>query len=618
MINKISYAIALILAVSFQAADALFADQYQQAYTQINLSYPAKSQPLEIPIRQEQSASYGWRPGQKITLRVYVQHTNGQRETLRDIEGRAAWTVSLDSRGEAKVKIVPHFDSFSGRLEITANRNTLYRLTPGMPEGEGMILEKVYEYRFPDGAGLRIHFTDQLLEESGADPFFGKEVLDAATLAYQTITQFQGFAAPGYAFARPDASYAQDPDRVIDIYLGNPSDNNPYTTHGFANQTFKDAPCFDTIKEGPSAYQAMIFLPANYRDFIQSWERINPSSMGRRNIGVDLKGTLMHEMLHVVLFYYNKNLNKDAGTSEAAVSPKKKIDWYVEGLARYFETFGGARHDFFSQGFKETLPDKIRFSRGGSNFFMRYPDQAFTDLRYENAIFWRFLDYRFGMGVIEKLSRQMRGYDQNDFQDALEHASGLSFKELLKRFAMAALLKDFGLKDDSAYLKDIARTRLVYRSANGLSLVDGFGDEKALGARCLTDWIGRWDLAQARLGQLPAGGDNTPKSDVSAWATDFIEIKIADGSESLPWIGVTHRSGGAALALQIMLISKGGSRLERDIDEIPVGATRGLSVADLAAQNSLSPGDVDTVYLLVTNTDRKALSDYEIIAAAAV
>ena len=493
----------------------------------------------------------------------------------------------------------------------------------GAPQAAGgaeeKALEKTREYRFRDGVILKVHFTDQILKGSREDIHFVKEVLDAAVFAYQTITQFQGFSSPGFSFASPNKNYAYDPDRTIDIYLGHPDDSHAYRSHGFDNVSFKDAPCFDTVKVAENQYQAVILLPANYREFISNWEKINPSPLGVRHLSADLRGTLIHEMLHVILFYYNKNLNKDpAFPSDSekahALSRSKRIDWYVEGLARYFEMLAGARHDFFSQGFKQTLPDKIRFSRGGSNYFMRYPDQAFTELRYENALFWRFMDYRYGMPAIEKLSRNLREYRQKDFRSALEEVTGNSFNELLKRFAAAILFKDFGLKDDTIYLKDIARTHLVYREGQ-LFLKDGFGSEKPLGPNCRTDWIGEWDDQRAAFGEVSAAGDTTEESDVSGWTTDFYQIDITGEPASLPWLGLSQGSEGQPLAVQVFLVSKGGSVFKREMGKPRPGRDE---IGDLALnreieKEGLRPKDIDKIYLLITNTDPVTLVDYEIV-----
>ncbi len=592
------------LSTSAPAEEARVAHSAVTPLAAINLSYPQESEPLKIPIREFESLVHGWKKGDKLVVRAWVESRDGTKTALCDRDGKDSWTVQLGGGGRGLLSILPAVDSFAGRLVVTAGGKTIFPV-----RGETATLEKLYEYRFDDGARVRVHFTDQALAENGERVSFAREVLDAAVQAYQTITEFQGFSTKGYSFASPDKTYAYDPDATIDVYLGGPSDDGLFRARS-RDLSFKDAPCFDTLAGGGNRYDAVILVPANYREFIKSWERINPSSLGTRNAEVDLRGTLMHEMLHVILFYYNRNLSHGDQHSHGSEAPRRKIDWYVEGLARYFETFAGARHDFYSQGFKQTLPDKIRFSRGGSNYFMRYPDQAFTDLRYENALFWRFIDHRYGMPVIERLSRDFRGGTHDDFKAALEKATGVSFDELLKRFALSILTRDFGLKDDARYLKEIARTRMVFRGG-ALRLVDGFGAERSLGRRASVDWIGSWDDAAARLGEPPAGGDNTEKSDVSPWATDFVEIGF-DGREKLPWMGIWHRQGGSPLIVQMVVETRAGSTIRRELEPVRVGAAAGLSLSELAASNGLGPADISRVFFLVTNTDSAAVSDYEI------
>lgn len=578
----------VILAGGFSVAFDSF-----NPYAEINMSYPSSRESLTVPVRGEKN--------ERVTLRAFVGHSDGTASFLKDADGRDAWNVRLDDKGEGALSIRLSDDTFTGKVMLSQGAAE----TVETPE----TIEKIYEYRFGDGAKIKVHYTDQMLEAAHEDAYFAKDVLDAAVSAYQTITQFEGFSAPGYAFAHPDKRYAYDPDGTIDVYLGLPMGDASTQIHGFNASTFKDAPCFDTVRVGPHEYQAVILLPANYREFIKNWERINPSPLGSRDVNVDLRGTLIHEMLHAVLFYYNKNLNKALDGGESAAANRKKIDWYVEGLARYFETFAGAKHDFYSQGFRQTLPDKIRFSRGGSNYFMRYPDQAFTDLRYENAIFWRFIDYRFGMGAIEKLSRDVRA--PADFKTELEKVTGQSFKELLKRYAASILFKDFGLKEDAVYLKDIARTRLNYRGG-ALYLVDGYGKEKFLGEECRTDWIGRWGDAAAAIGQPPVAGDNTDKSDVSPWATDFFEIAVDPGEASLPWLGISHLAGGMPLTVQIFVVTKGGSVLRPEMADVPSGGVRGVSLKDFCAAQGLAARDIEKMDVLITNTDDGRASDYQI------
>lgn len=463
--------------------------------------------------------------------------------------------------------------------------------------------ERIRECAFKDGVRIAVHYADADLKAAGENSLFARDVLDAAVLAYQTITEFSGFSAPGFSFADPDTRYAYDADRTIDIYIGDPA----------TDPRFRDAPCFDTLKRSETRYEAVILLPANYKEFIKNWERVNPSSLGHRNVEIDLRGTLTHEMMHVVLFYYNKNLKKD--TEAGAVTPKQKVDWYVEGLARYFETFVGARHDFYSQGFKQTLPDKIRFSRGGSNYFMRYPDQAFTELRYENALFWRFIDHRYGMATIEKLSRDFRGHETADFKARLEAATGVPLEELMKRFADAILFKDFGLKEDAGYLNEIAATRFGYRDG-GLYLLDGYGNERALGTSASVDWIGRWMGTQARLGEAPVAGDSTEKADVSGWATDFHEIAFSAGTARLPWLGVKQLKGGAPLLLQIVLETRTGTPIRLDAGRILPGESGGIGLQQAVSRIGLAAADIERAYVLITNADPEASADYQIVTRA--
>lgn len=611
ILKKNTLSIALVLALlSAVMTPALAASPdlpKTPSYVEINLSNSEKSTPLVIPIDRRQSIAYHWQPWQKIKVWAYVQHPGGRAESLKDRDGKSFWEVRLNSYGEGELKLFPAVENYTGRLIVKGNGKIL---------SMDRAIEKTLEYRFPDGVSIKVYYTDQLLEQSRQESYFPKQVLDAAVSAYQTITQFQGFNTQGYSLAAPDKSYAHDPDKTIDIYLGDPKGGDNFSYHGFNPLSFKDAPCFDTVRVSETGFHGVILLPTNYQDFIKNWETINPSPLGVRNIEVDLRGTLIHEMLHVILFYYNRNLNKDLDGPSASEgieasahgAANKKLDWYVEGLARYFETLAGARHDFYSQGFKQVLPDKIRFSRGGSNYFMRYPDQSFMDLRYENALFWRFMDYRYGMSSIERLSREFRGFESKDFKSALEKVTGDPFSQLLKEFAVSILLKDFGLKEDDVYLKAVARTRLVYRDEE-LYLKDGHGSEKHLGPICRTDWVGEWGDSRARHGGPAAAGDNTERSDVSGWATDYYEIDIDPEARVLPEFDIPTENSNEALTVQVLLVTRGGSTLKRE-----KGAY--TSLEEEIRKEGLTASDIRTIYLLITNTDSLDVIPYQISVRA--
>ena len=462
--------------------------------------------------------------------------------------------------------------------------------------------EKVLITRLSDGVNLKVHYTEEALQKAGENSAFAQEVLDSAVLGYRTIVK-RGFFTTGYTFAEPNKDFAYDPDHTIDVFLGDPEGEDAFLSYGIGRMAFQEAPCFDTVQVGQKAFQAMLLIPTNYRSYIENWGSLNPSPLGARDVAVDLHGTLTHELVHAMLFYYNRNLNPEASEE------KRHVDWYVEGLARYFETFVGAQHDFYSQGFRQVLSNKIRFSRGGSNYFMRYPDQAFTTLRYENAIFWRFIDYKYGMESIEKLSRSFRD-SQGNIQSNLERATGKDFNSLLKDFARAILTKDFGLNENTSYLKDVARTRLILKKGQ-LYLKEG-DEERRLGKTCKTDWVGEWDDVEGVRGEAGVAGDNTKNSDVSPWATDYFEISVEPGSESIPAFQVTHTRGGKALLVQVLVVTHDGSEILKEMEEIPARKKGFLNLDQILEEENITFENVDKIYLLITNSDPEVPSDYKI------
>lgn len=601
--HPICYIFILLIAGSLAVKTAW---ALPSSYTEINLSNSSDPMPLEVRIDSEQSRAYGWGAGQVLSVQAYVLTADGAKNYLKDAAGAERWVLRLNEKAEGELKISPARDAFSGRLVVKANDKTLYATTPFLSESSGKILEKTYEYIFPDGAKIKVHYTDQILKETEAAPDFPREVLDDAVFAYQTITQFHGFNSKGFSFANPDKAYAYDPDKTIDIYIGNPDAENAYSMHGFSSTAFRDAPCFDTQKLSETSYQAVILLPGSYQKFIKNWEKLNPSPLGGRDVHVDLKGTLIHEMLHVIVFYYNKNLNKESHADDVrSSSPEKQVDWYVEGLARYFEMFAGARHDFFSQGFKQILPDKIRFSRGGSNYYMRYPDQPFTKLRYENALFWRFMDERFGMETIESMSRLLR--EDKNFEHVIEEAAQIKMSDLAGEYAAAILFKDFGFKEDSAYLKDIARTRLIYKEGV-FYLVNGAKEPEKLGAVCRTDWIGEWENLKAVPGEGPIAGDNTEISDVSGLATDYVQIDF--NTKKLPTLTLLYEEGGASIDCRVILETRAGSVFTKSYKNISPASAQKIQLQRWADEVKVDAGDIQKTYLLITNTDPAATARY--------
>lgn len=576
---------------------------------EINCRYPESSTEIILPIGSPETERRDTHPRRLTKVRAYVERPGGGREYLRDENGAAEWSVEPDVQAGGQLSFKPDRTSYSGKIRVTLDG----RPAPenGPLQDQPPVLEKVLEHRFEDGARIKVHYTDQILDHAGERQTFPGDVLDAAVTAYQTITEFLGFDTQGYSFARPDTSYAYDADRTVDIYLGAPDGPDAYLGRGFDQSAFRDAPCFDTLNMTDTRYEAIVLLPVRYGQFIRSWEKINPSPLGTRTVDVDLRGTLIHEMLHVILFYYNKNIDKKSHEESADGINPRKTDWYVEGLARYIETFAGARHDFYSQGFKQALPDKIRFSRGGTNYFMRYPDQAFTELRYENALFWRHIDYRYGMEAIERISREFRGGGKLDAK--LSRILGKPFVEVIEDFCAAVYEKDFGLKDDSVYLLDIAATRLDWRDGS-LWMKDGYGqEERSIGQRCRTDWIGSWGEFKARLDEASVAGDATPEADVSAQSSDFVRIAFTDKPPAK--VGVRNLDGEGALTGRIYFHTRGGSQFMRRLGRVAPGARSAIDLDLIAADLGLSRSDFIGCGIIVINPSPEGRVAYEVLAS---
>jgi hypothetical protein len=267
-IQKSFLIVLILLAASAVCADSQAAG-FSTPYTEINLSQPQKNQELSIEIPADQTAVYGWKPGESVLVQFYVDKKNGEKIYLKDIEGNKSWRVQLDKSGAGKLTVKPSPQSFSGRLTVKANNRLIASPTPSFQGNFGKTLEKVQQYTFSDGVTIKVHYTDQMMEESINPELFAREVLDAAVSDYQTITVFKGFSADGYSLANPNYQYAYDPDKTIDIFLGDTSEKTG-TIHGFNAATFKDAPCFDTVKLSNTTYNTVILIPANYTTFIKN------------------------------------------------------------------------------------------------------------------------------------------------------------------------------------------------------------------------------------------------------------------------------------------------------------------------------------------------------------
>ncbi|MBN2097080.1 MAG: hypothetical protein JW714_01225 [Candidatus Omnitrophica bacterium] len=247
----------------------------------------------------------------------------------------------------------------------------------GTAEGVAQTLRQ----ELADGVVLNVHTEDtELLEGSN----YPQEVLQAACSAYQEIVFNQGFNRQNYTFACASQFFAYDSDQTIDIYL-----------------TQVDGPYSLCQPQGGLEYQASIYLPADYNSYR---ERYNITDFDS-----ELKASLTHELLHIITYSYNRNMETTAQSKNSITS--ERWDWYTEGLARYFEALVGYRDEFLSSGFRKNVGDKVMVYKGGVNYFLRYPDRPLNERKYDFALFWQYLHRTYGMEKIEQISSQFRAVD---------------------------------------------------------------------------------------------------------------------------------------------------------------------------------------------------------------
>ena len=421
--------------VSFGFNLGLYAED---EYVEINLSSPDKSQSITISIDKKLAQKFQFLPEQKLIIQAYIDTSDGQRHFIKDAYGNNQWNITLDEQSRGSFTFLPAETNYTGRLTVSANQKVIY--DPGLSNsGNLKTLEFVEECWFEDGAGIKVHYTSQILAESGAGEEFPRQVLAASRDAYKKIVQESGFDREGYSFARADTSYAYDEDKVIDIYIGTSSYRDKFRFHSLDYKDFKDAPFYEMRYEGRYRYSALLAIPADYHSYLsQASKQFGYSD--DIDMSSHLKGALTHEMLHIITFYYNKNL-----LSWYELNPSTKSyeggDWYVEGLARYFETLSGFEDNFYSAGFYQRVNDrKVRYMKGGVNWFMRQPDQRFSELEYDFAIFWQYLYQKFGMEAIEELSCRLRFAEKpreggGDVSMIIEEATGTKFSEVIEGFA---------------------------------------------------------------------------------------------------------------------------------------------------------------------------------------
>jgi hypothetical protein len=278
-----------------------------------------------------------------------------------------------------------------------------------------------------DGAKIRVFYDRKILEGAGLSDDYARYVLRAAKDAYTLLTVECGFSTPGFSFACPDKTYTFDPDRTIDIFIGDPGSKERFC--GYGGEDFRTA-YFDPrpVDGDPNAREAAILFPVNA-------DRLRERAVSTSHAddeGQVIAGTMAHEMSHLVNYYYNKNLKEASGS--------RGVGWFVEGFARYVETKTGSRDSFYSRGYVRKVPEGYAYLEEGVNYFMASPNRPLDEMAYDYAIFWSYFDERYGMRKIELLSRRLRGIKggdsyMRDLQGSFEEVTGSPMTDILAGFA---------------------------------------------------------------------------------------------------------------------------------------------------------------------------------------
>lgn len=311
-------------------------------------------------------------------------------------------------------------------------------------EGSNIVTVEIAKTRsLQDGINIAVHYRPIELKPYHNDvDKYADMVLQYAVEAYNEIVYRQGFDTPGFTFANPDKDYCYDEDRTIDIYIAE-GGKNKRGLCGFSGADFLGAPCYDIIKGEGRDYDAVILFPADYRGYLAS---SNLENIPQTEIAERMKATLFHEMFHLIIYSYNKNIEPWYSRCEGG-SYYQGGDWYVEGLARYFETMAGSYGNFFSEGFVKKESGKIRISQEGANYLMKNPSESLKEARYDYSLFWAYLHKRYGMDKVEDISRRFRFISEEGMEREMPAIISAvlqeNFEDVLTGFGVAMYFKYF-------------------------------------------------------------------------------------------------------------------------------------------------------------------------------
>lgn len=295
---------------------------------------------------------------------------------------------------------------------------------------------ELIQARMKDGVVLRVHLP---IGSGKGEHTYARQILKAACYAYEEIVCRQGFDRSGYTFAHSSRIFAYDRDQIIDIYMAD-----------------IESPFALTQTEGGLEYRAEIFVPENYREYRNRYQ-IEQEQL-------ELKASLTHELLHIITYSYNRNMQTNApGKAKFSCDP---WDWYTEGLARYFEALVGYRQEFLSCGFRKDRGDKIMVYKGGVNYFLKYPDRPLNERKYDFALFWQYLHQTYGMEKIEDISVKFRQLDpqfcsNKQAMQIIAETLGIQLEDLWRNFSLYVYKKSSLPDEKEAGLNPVSMVNLT-------------------------------------------------------------------------------------------------------------------------------------------------------------
>jgi hypothetical protein len=437
-----------------------------------------------------------------------------------------------------------------------------------------IVLKTTLISSLPDKTQLKVHFMDTDLDRI-KDPNYPYRVLALMKEAHTLLTHDLGYQSLG------------ETTNAIDIYLADAEKSPVFPFEGFHRDDFKRAPIFLVKKDVRTGQKRrVILIPMDYGKFVKIWDHLNHVPLSRdRHPDRDLAGSVMHEMTHAFLHEYHENL----GSTEFQIH---NGDWYTEGLARYYETKIGSLSGFSALGFRKKVDDKIQFSRGGANYYLKYPDETFFTLRYENALFWLYFEKTFGHSKVVELTHDFKDlpFDASFSQYILqlEKVTQTPFEKLLNGYFSWIYEKGYKTYSAGAYLHEVAAAKTIWKNGEFYWKENG----ETAGETLKADWISSWGDVKAKGFDDRIAGDGTSIADVRPLAMDVHEIQLLTSASQIS----VRTQGSAQMNVTLYLYDEEGGFVKKE-------ASNGQATRLLNSNR---------VGVVISNLDTRQIGRYEI------